>query len=259
MARAGLQIYTLRDIAQKDLQTAIHMISKAGFDGIEFDAGMLTRAKADQLKLWMDETGMAMIGLTILLTEISTLLEPMIVYAQKTDAEWLVMPWIDEPFRKELEQYQEVAKQLNDAGRLCADKGLRFAYHIHGYEFKLFGDKCGFDVLTEELDPEHVELQIDTFWVASGGLDVLEFSKKHISRTGSFHLKDSAGRLPLTDIEVGEGVLDIQGIVKLGVENNLDWFIVEQETSKGDLYESINKSCVNLKKMLNNALDETRF
>lgn len=259
MARAGIQIYTLRDIAIKDLQTAIHMISEAGYDGIEFDAGMLVRAKAEQLKYWMDEAGLIVIGLTILLPEIDTSLEPLVAYAKKTGAEWLVMPWIDEPFRKELEQYQQVAQWLNDAGRFSAENGLRFAYHIHGYEFESFGNECGFNILIQELDPEYVELQIDTFWVASGGLDVLEFSKKYIHRIGSFHLKDSAGLSPLSDIEVGEGILDIQGIVTLGFENNIDWFIVEQEISNGELYESIYTSCVNLKKMLNHALEESRL
>lgn len=254
MSRAGIQIYTLREIAQEDLQTAIHMVRDAGYQGIEFDAGMLTRANADLLKEWMDEANLAVIGLTLLLPEISHLLGPMLEYAHVTNAEWLVMPWIDQKYRKELTQYQNVAKILNNAGCQTAEKGLRFAYHIHGYEFTAYGNKCGFDVLIEELNPEFVDLQVDTFWVTSAGLDVLEFSKSHIDRIGSFHLKDAASLDPLTDIEVGEGILDIQGIVQLGIEHNIEWFIVEQETPTDNLSDSIKTSCQNLQKMLNNAL-----
>ena len=254
MARAGIQIYTLREIAQKDLQTAIHMVKDAGYQGIEFDAGMLARANPDQLKRWMDEAGLAIIGLTLLLPEISSLLEPMLEYALETGAEWLVMPWIDEKFRQELYQYQNVANLLNHAGRHAAEKGLRFAYHIHGYEFESYGNKSGFDVLIEELDPDLVEIQVDTFWVASGGLNIVEFSNNYIDRIGSFHLKDAASLSPLKDIEVGEGILDIQAIVQLGIEHNIDWFIVEQEAPTDNIFDSIKTSCLNLQQMLNKAV-----
>lgn len=254
MAKTGIQIYTLREVAQKDLPAAIHMIGEAGYQGIEFDAGMLTRSNPVQLKKWMDDANLTVIGLTLLFPEISSLMEPMLEYAKVTGAEWLVMPWIDEKYRKDLAQYQIVAKILNNAGCQAAEQGLRFAYHIHGYEFTIFGNQCGFDVLIEELDPEFVELQVDTFWVTSAGLDVIEFSKRHIDRIGSFHLKDAASLDPLIDIEVGEGILDIQGIVQLGIEHHIEWFIVEQETPTNILSDSIITSCKNLRKMLNIAL-----
>ena len=254
MGKAGIQIYTLRDVANENLPIAIDMIKDAGYQGVEFDAGMLTRAKPDQLKKLMDEANLAVIGLTLLLPEISHLLDPMLEYAHITGAEWLVMPWIDEESRKDLYDYQNIAKVLNDAGRKAAEQGLRFAYHIHGYEFRYFGDQCGFDVLIKELDPEFVELQVDTFWVTSGGQDVLDFSKSYIDRIGSFHLKDAASMDSLTDIEVGEGILDIQGIVQLGIKHQKEWFIVEQEKPTNNLPESIKTSCKNLQKMIDNNL-----
>lgn len=250
MGKAGIQIYTLRQLAKKDLYSAITLIRDAGYHGVEFDAGMLTRAKPVQLKGWMDEADLAVIGLTILLPELKQLIYPMVEYALQTQAEWLVMPWINHEDRENLVQYQHVAEQLNQAGQKAAEQGLRFAYHIHGYEFSMLGEKCGFDVLLEELDPNLVEIQVDTFWLASGGKDVVKFSENHIDRVGSFHLKDAATVSLKNDIEVGEGVLDLSNLVRLGIDHGIEWFIVEQEGTKLSQFESIQLSRVNLQKML---------
>lgn len=257
MGKVGLQIYTVRELANQDLPAAIVLIKDAGYAGIEFDAGMLTRAKPYQLKQWMDNANLSVIGLTILLPELSDLLDPMIDYAHITGADWLVMPWIDQKFRKSIGDYENIARKLNTAGRQAAARGLRFAYHIHGYEFSTLGDKRGFDVLIDQLDPAYVELQVDTFWVTSGGVDCVNFTKRYIDRIGSFHLKDAASLDPLTDIEVGEGILNIQDIVQLGIEHHIEWFIVEQERTTRTIFDSIKTSCSNLQQMLNNVQSKT--
>lgn len=131
-------------------------------------------------------------------------------------------------------------------------KGLRFAYHIHGYEFQPLNCTRGIDVLLDELIPAYVELQVDTFWVASSGLNIIEFSETTIERIGSFHIKDAASLDPLLDIEVGEGILDISGIVRLGMEHGVEWFIVEQETTNRKMLDSIKTSQNNLRAMISN-------
>lgn len=255
MGKAGLQIYTVRALANQDLPAAIAMIKNAGYAGIEFDAGMLTRAKPNHLRRWMNSANLSVIGLTLLLPELCDLLDPMIDYAHITGADWLVMPWIDQKFRKSIGDYENIAQKLNNAGRQAAARGIRFAYHIHGYEFSTLGNKSGFDVLIEQLEPACVELQMDTFWVASGGVDCVKFAKRYIDRIGSFHLKDAESVDPLTDIEVGEGILNIKDIVKIGSEHHIEWFIVEQESTTGTVFESIKTSCSNLQRMLNNFQD----
>ena len=253
MGKVGIQIYTLREIANSDLLSAIDLIAQAGYDGIEFDAGMLKRADPHQLREWVNSNHLSVIGLTLLLPEIEGLLHQMIDYACITGAEWIVMPWIDQKLRKNQADYERVAGILNQAGYEARQKDLRFAYHIHGYEFTPLEHSRGFDILIDKLDPNYVELQVDTFWVASGGEDIVEFSRNNIKRIGSFHLKDAASLDPLNDTEVGEGILDIQGIVNLGVEQDVEWFIVEQEGSQHTLSESITISQVNLRKMLKKA------
>jgi sugar phosphate isomerase/epimerase len=250
MGKTGLQIYTLRKIAQKDIKAAVELIAQAGYDGIEFDAGMLNRADASQLKTWMEQFQLSVIGLTLLLPEIKPSLSAMIDYALITGAEWIVMPWIDKGQRKDLADYQRVAAILNEAGRQTAAQGLRFAYHIHGYEFSPLGNSNGFDIFMAEMEPNFVELQVDTFWVASAGIDPVAFSRENIKRVGSFHIKDAASLDPMTDVEAGDGILNIPGIVNLGLKHEVGWFIVEQEQTQMPLFDSIRTSHNNLREMI---------
>lgn len=250
MTRAGLQIYTLRKQAEVDLFGTIRKVAEVGYQGIEFDAGMLKRADPQELKLLLDAAGLDAIGLTVLMTEMGGSLDPLIEYAVMIGAEWLVMPWIDEDLRKSLTGYESVAHALNKAAERCSGFGLRFAYHIHGYEFSRFDGKSGMDVFFETLDPHLVELQLDTFWTASAGVDYLKFAKENLNWIGSFHMKDAAGFDPLRDTEVGEGILDMQSIVDLAVAHEIDWLIVEQEDASQPVYDSIQTSLENLNAMI---------
>lgn len=251
MTRAGLQIYTLRKQAEVNLFETIRKIAEAGYQGVEFDAGMLKRSDPQKLKSVLEGTGLDAIGLTVLMTEMGDTLDPLIEYAVTIGAEWLVMPWINEDLRKSLTGYETVAHALNKAAKRCSGFGLRFAYHIHGYEFSMFDEKSGMDVLFETLDPLLVELQLDTFWIASAGVDYLKFSEENLNWIGSFHMKDAAGFDPLRDTEVGEGILELQSIVDLAVSNGIDWLIVEQEDTSLPVFESVRTSLDNLNAMIN--------
>lgn len=256
MAKIGLQFYSVRKQANKDLPTTIRKIADAGYDGIEFGAGMLGRIDASDLRALLDEVGMEAIGLTLLMPELGDSLDPMIEYGLTIGAEWLVMPWIDQKLHAKPNGYEIVAHALNKAAKRASKFGLRFAYHIHGYEFDLLDNQRGIDILLSILDPNLVELQLDTFWVASAGLDPVDFAKEHIDRIGSFHMKDAASLSPLKNTEVGRGVLDMLGMVKVGLKAGITWYIVEQEESQLSIYESIKISQENLKRMIQSEIEQ---
>ena len=250
MARAGLQLYTLRTQAAEDLYGTLRKVAELGFEGVEFDAGMLGRADPQELRSVLDEVGLEAIGLTVLLPEMGDSLDPLIEYGVTIGAEWLVMPWIDKGVRNSLNGYETVAKTLNKAAKRCVEFGLRFAYHIHGYEFSKFAEKSGMDILLETLDPLMVELQPDTFWLASADVDPFKFIKDHLDWIGSIHLKDAGGLDPLVDTEVGEGILEMRAVVDLAISKDIDWLIVEQEESSLPMFDSIRISLDNLKVLI---------
>jgi sugar phosphate isomerase/epimerase len=258
MAKVGLQIYTVRDVAQDDLFGTIRKVAEAGYDGIEFDANMVDRADAGALKALMDGLDLEVVGITVLMDQLQAeALDPYIGYAQTTGAEWIVMPWINQELRQSAEDYKKVALALNQAAKRVHEAGLRFQYHIHGFEFESFGDQTGIEILLENLDFNLVELQIDIFWLVDGGADMLGFTRQRLEENpdsvGSFHIKDAGSLDPLKDTEVGEGVLDIEGIVKLGLAYDIEWYIVEQESFNMPSVESVRISQDNLRQIISDA------
>ena len=67
-----------------------------------------------------------------------------------------------------------VARDLNRAGRMARDAGLKLGYHNHNWEFFRLTDnpsRTAYDVLTDATDPELVHLQLDLFWATRGARD----------------------------------------------------------------------------------------
>lgn len=255
MAKIGLQLYTVRELAKKDLMGTIRKVADAGYAGIEFDANMRDRADADALKTLMDGLDMDVVGVTVLMHQLDRqTLDDYIDYALTTGAEWLVMPWIDGDLRQDAAGYEKVGQALNGAAKRARDAGLGFQYHIHGFEFQSFGDRTGMEILLDSFNFDLIQIQVDTFWLVDAGLDLMGYTKTLLEANpgciGSFHIKDAKSLDPLKDTEAGAGLLDVPGIVDLGLDQNIPWFIVEQEAFSMPVIESITASYENLQSLL---------
>jgi sugar phosphate isomerase/epimerase len=142
--------------------------------------------------------------------------------------------------------YRKAIVTFNKAGAALRKAGIHLHYHNHDFEFKVVeGKKRGIDILIEELDPAACDLCVDVAWVTKGGDKPVEFLKKYEKLVGYLHLKDydSEGWT-----ELGSGVVDIPGVVKLlpklkGVRK----VMCEQDSARIDPLESVAKSRAYLK------------
>ena len=119
-------------------------------------------------------------------------------------------------------------------GRAMRDAGLRFLYHVHGYEFQKGPDGTLFDALATQTERGVVDFQMDVFWVVHGGANPVELFANYPGRFPSTHLKDMrkgtkvnepTGDAPDdTSVVLGEGIVDIAGVLraanKAGVKNH---------------------------------------
>ena len=74
---------------------------------------------------------------------------------------------------------------FTQAGRAMRDAGLRFLYHVHGYEFQQGPDGTLFDALAKQTEPGVVDFQMDVFWVVHGGGNPVELFARY--PTGPVH------------------------------------------------------------------------
>ena len=71
---------------------------------------------------------------------------------------------------------------FNKAGEVLAKYGLKFAYHVHGYEFQPQGQGTLLDLLIQETNPKLVTYEMDIFWVVFPGQDPVKLFEKYGKR-----------------------------------------------------------------------------
>jgi sugar phosphate isomerase/epimerase len=249
MAKLGLQLYTVRDVADKDLPGAMRQVAQIGYDGVEFAGGVM-QTPANVIKKTLAETGLTVAGAVFLWNELENNLKGIISYCKEIGCPTVVFPWIDEKLRLDRSGWLAVAQQFNAWARECRANGLNFLYHVHGYEFSTVEGKTGMDWLMETIDPKLVQLEIDVYWVEHAGVDSVEFMKKWGHLSPSIHFKDMKDRASKMDTEVGAGAIDMLAIARIGKQHNARWFIVEQEQFDMPSMESVAISLRNLKKVV---------
>jgi len=79
---------------------------------------------------------------------------------------------------------------MNEWSESLGEKGLRLAYHPHGYEFRPEAGGTAFDVLLKESNSKTVVFEVDTFWAEVAGQNCAQLIARLGSRVRLLHLKD---------------------------------------------------------------------
>jgi sugar phosphate isomerase/epimerase len=226
MARPGiaLQLYTVREEARTDFVGTLRRVAAIGYAGVELAgtgglaAGALRRVLAD--------LGLAVAGAHVSLDRLEGALEAELEYHAALGNATLVCPALP-PARRHADGYRQAAASLAAIGRRCRERGLRFAYHNHAFEFERAGERTALEILLEESDPAAVEWEPDVYWIAAAGEEPAAWLRRYAGRCRLIHLKDMTAGSPPTYAEVGEGILDFAPI--FAATADADWYIVEQD------------------------------
>ncbi|MDX8290879.1 sugar phosphate isomerase/epimerase family protein [Metabacillus indicus] len=246
MTKKGLQLYTIRTLLEKDFFGTLKEVAGYGYEGVQF-AGYYD-TPADRLKEALNEYGLKAAGSHVPYEQVTgDGLSQVISYNKEIGNDLIIVPYLTEEQRTDLDSYKRVAQELNKAGEVIKQQGLQLAYHNHDFEFQSFGDQTPFDVLLQETDRNLVKFELDCYWVTYAGYDPLSLIKEQRDRVASLHIKDMKETNGVKHSTViGEGTLDMKGLLTLGKDLELPWFIAEQEHFEGELMEAV---ALNSKKM----------
>jgi sugar phosphate isomerase/epimerase len=246
MPRIGLQLYTVRDHLAGDFAGTLAKVAEIGYEGVEL-AG-IGGYSADDLWRLLDELGLAIAGTHIPLENLEKQLEAELDYYSALCTPLIVCPWVAPERRETPDDWRSLAESLNRIGAGCAERGIQFAYHHHQFEFVKVGRETGLDILMALTEPQLVRLELDTYWIAYAGLDVMDYLQFYIDRVSTIHMKDMADN-PIRDFtEVGTGTIDLQAVVNYVAQYELDkeeegmdplWLLVEQDRCSRDSLESV--------------------
>lgn len=222
----GLQLYTVRDLMQKDVKGTLQQVAGVGYREVEF-AGLFDKS-AKTVAKWLGENKLTSPSSHIPIDRLKTNIQGVVDECRTLGNSFIVCPWIDESQRKTADDWHKIAAAFNTFGDQVHRAGMQFAYHNHDFEFaKLPSGEMGYDILCKECDPKNVKLEMDLFWITKGGQDPLAYFAKYPGRFPLVHVKDMSGSGQI--VNVGEGRIDWNRIFAKRREAGIEHFFVERD------------------------------
>jgi sugar phosphate isomerase/epimerase len=225
--RIGVQLYTVRDAVERDLEGTLARVAAIGYQEVEF-AGYAGRAAA-HVRDAVRRAGLSAPSAHVPLAALGPGWNRVLDDAHTIGHRYLVIPWLDEKDRTSLDAYRRIADRLNRAGETASHAGLRLAYHNHAFEFTPMGKRLPYDVLLESTDPAHVQLELDLYWITKGGQDPLAYFARWPGRFRLVHVKDSAGAPEHRMADVGAGTIEWARIFAQRKQAGIEHFFVEHD------------------------------
>ncbi|MBN1624169.1 MAG: sugar phosphate isomerase/epimerase [Clostridia bacterium] len=222
MAKIGLQLYSIKEIASKNFLGAIELAAGSGYKGVEFAGFFDTPAK--EVMKCLESNNISPCGSHTSIDLITDEFDKTVEYNLAIGNEYIVIPWIPEEMRNSRDSWLSTAERLNALNEKLKKNNLKLGYHNHAFEFEEFNGEYGFDILAENTSDDII-LEMDLYWVEYPGLSAVEYVKKYRNRLELLHIKDLAE--DRTSTEIGNGKIDFAKIVEAA--DATEWFIVEQE------------------------------
>lgn len=285
----GVQLFSIPKMLEKDFGGGISFVAGLGYSEVEF-YGPYGFSAPEAIAHWNAVTpqlgfsGSGFFGLTAkrvrsildenhvsapsMHTDLATLQQKMGALAEAAHvlgSTYVVLPAIPAAKRVTLDDYKRMADIFDRIGAQARSHGLKFGYHNHGYGLREVQGQIPLEIILRRTDPNLVFFEMDIYWTVAGGADPVQLLRENPTRYKLLHLKDMKelrhfrgdGGDPGQWIElfpymtsVGDGVLDIKGIIAQALMSGVKHLFVEQDMV-ADPAVALRRSADFLLKLLN--------
>jgi sugar phosphate isomerase/epimerase len=245
----ALQLYTVRDAADRDLIAVLERCAQIGFLGMELPAGeredggqyTVHGMALGELRSRLTGLGLESIGMHIPLDSDSDLATAeQMLDAQEEVGSQMAAASLGPHHFSSLDAIARAADRFNAFAALARQRSIRLAYHNHFWEFER--SDAGWIPIEEmfaRLEPD-VVLEADVYWMQVGGCDLRNWLSEFGPRVARLHLKDGPGSETEPQTAVGSGVVDVASTV--AAAPYVDWHVVELDEYRGDMFEAVEES-----------------
>ena len=237
MTPISVQLYSLREASAIDFDDVLSSLATIGYKGVEpFD--LYGKSPVD-FKQQVEDLGMAISSSHYPWANRAHLTEVIDVLGDLglTRAAGGFMP---DDFQ-DLDAIQRTA----DATQAIIDQlrpaGIDLFLHNHYWEFECIDGRCAYHYF-QELVPD-VQFEIDTYWAANfGACDPAQEVSRVKHRTPLLHIKDGPLEKKQANVVLGEGAMDIPGVIAAADPEVLEWLIVEFDACDTDMMAAVEAS-----------------
>jgi sugar phosphate isomerase/epimerase len=260
-APIGIQLYTLGDLPQKDLERTLGAVARIGYKSVELP-GFIGKSPAD-LRRALDAADLKCTSVHVGLTggtpespDLTGDPDKVAERVQAVGAGYVVVPMFAPPPEGKMElragedlaavikrvsnsmtaeQWKGLASRLNSSGQVLKGHGLKLGYHNHNIEFAPRGATTGWDILVSETDPDLVVFELDAGWASAAGLDPADVLHRSPGRFRLMHVKDLKETTPhnvlmnMEPTEVGYGRINWNRVLTAARDAGVREYFVEQE------------------------------
>ena len=216
----GIQMYSVRDITEKDLPGALRKMAEIGYKKIEF-AGFFGHP-AEEVRKMLDENGLVVSGIHAGLKDLVNDFEGTVRYQKIIGNTNYILPGADFSTK---ERMTETIGLMNKYNKMLAEEGITLGFHNHSSEF--FPVEGGPTPYEEIVGKTDVKLEIDTYWAYHAGQDPVALMEKLKDRLPVIHIKDgfeNGEGMPL-----GRGTAPVKDVYRKAEELGI-LMVVESET-----------------------------
>ena len=278
--KIGVGLFTIPAMLEKDFAATMATLASIGYKEVETFGPYLWGAPSAQ-KRWdeitpfltfkgsgyfgltalqvrkiLDDNGLTSPAMHVDLDSLRTHLEPMAEAAAILGQRYVILPSIPFEERQGLDAYRRMADEFNQIGRRADRLGMRFAYHNHGYGHYPVDGVMPFDLLIGLTDPSVVDLEMDIYWTAAGGVDPVNLLERYPHRYKALHIKDMSKPVRFTGdggdsnqwialfdyvVDAGDGVFDLPAILSAANRLGVQHFLIERDQTPTPI-ETLQKS-----------------
>lgn len=240
-------------------QTALETLKKikeAGYDGIELNsfqihptsflvrvltklAGMPTGKGGNyDWKKLISEAGLSVISLHYDLGSLKRDPKKAAEEAKLFGTKWIVITGMYRFDYTSETTLQGLCDDLNAVGKALLEEGISLLYHNHNVEFlKIKGqDLTAYDYILANTDPDLVSFELDTYWPAEAGIDVVRLMEKVGKRVKLWHVTDRGSRVsgqvmtPIIksdSVELGCGNMPLEELLEIAKSHYVQAVVLE--------------------------------
>lgn len=252
--KTGLQLFSIRDKMEKDMEAALKMVKEIGYDYVEF-AGYFGKS-AQEIKEMLDRCGLKCISVHQSYDVFLEKPEENIEYLKILGAKYCAIPWMDKKNHKGYENFEHAVGEIAKAAEMLRTNGIQMLYHNHEFELDTYQGKYLLEWLLESVPDHLLKPELDTCWLQYSGCDPCAYIEKWSGNVNILHFKDFATGVVSNGAEpsdkdnrekspeeleriqrgfrfrpVGSGVQDWESILRSAENAGTEYIIVEQDES----------------------------
>ena len=183
----AIQVYSIREDAERDFIGAMKQIKEMGYDGVEL-AGTYGKT-AVQRRQELDAIGLELVSAHVPIEQLED--DAVLDDYAATGMKYIAIPWFPAP--GDQQELEAVIQRFRAIAQRVRQRGMQLLYHNHDFEFNKIGGAYILDTYYREIPAELLQTELDVCWVNVGGEKPAPFVRKYAGRAPVVHLKDFAG------------------------------------------------------------------